>query len=182
MQDKHDVEADEEFAYRCRGLHAAYLSGRNICLVKGWLESIRRIAQDEARPWEWYDEQKVFGESFDVPPTNLVADINDALLALAEADSVRPSILIEVHRALDHLWADVNQIAELADLNNRVSIREVCEEATRSSAIASGLMDTLILSDRADMNRWRRFGDLIGRSLYFLGLEFDGRDLKESVR
>src|SRR3954465_15265049 len=124
--------------------HAAYVVGRNIHLLSGWLNSVYAIAQHEKCPWDWLATDQIFGTSHDSAPSDYFAEIDDALYRLVLAKEVDGSVLIELHRALDIAAELTESIAQYAGRNCRPELCELYWEAASNIARATELLEQLV--------------------------------------
>jgi hypothetical protein len=173
-----ELELDEDVDER----RAAFVLGRNIRLIQGWLTSVHSIASIPERPWEWEHPDTIFGLSFDSMPSDLISEINDSLFQLTRSRAVNAAVLVELHRALDDATELCVAIAKLAQYDQR---DELCELYWISSYDLSRAMDLesdVLKPHSGILEAWRRFGDLLGKALYFLGQYFDPTDLPDTMK
>jgi hypothetical protein len=159
--------------------YAAYLLGRNVWFIQGWLNGVQSIALVDERRWEWAPPKTIFGTSFDIPPDDHVAQINDALVTLVEAKAVEAAVLVELHRAVDVAAEECASIAELAREDRRGEICELYESATYNLVRTSDLQKGLLQIQNGESEQWRQFGDLLGKFLFFIADYFEPGDFAD---
>ena len=167
-----ELECDQELDEK----HAAYLLGRNIWLIEGWLQSVHSIAQHPERPWEWFPLQSMFGTSYDSAPTDHFAQINEALISLVNSSAVDAAVLVELHRALDAALEEVESVADFAVDNRRGDLCESYWTAASHLARAGELTTSLLIRKTESPENWRQFGDLLGKLLTLLANDYGAAD------
>ncbi len=160
---------------------AAYVLGRNIWFLGGWLSAVNFIASTPQSTWEWLPPQEIFGESFAVPPVEVATELDGALLRLVHARAVDATILVELHRALDAAIDKCVSIAELAQFDQRYELTELYFSASYDLLCARRLNKEVLTRQVRSLEDWRHFGDLLGETLYWFVGGFHPAEIPELV-
>jgi hypothetical protein len=180
LPDNDEQPEDPEPDYWLDPNNAAYLLGRNVWFIQGWLNAVQSIALVRERPWEWQPPRTLFGSSFDEPPDDQVEQINEALTTLVYAKAVDAATLVELHRAMDGAAEKCAAVAEFAHDDLRGDLCELYESAAYDLTRASDLQKKLLVDQNGSTEQWRQFGELLGQSVYFLADYFEPTDFQSA--
>lgn len=106
-------------------MRAAYLLGRNVHLLEGWLNAVDAIARCEGRPWTWEYPYTLFGNSFTTWPSELYCEVDEAVRTLVLGRVVDAAALVEFRHSLELVARDCATAAEFAKFNQRDEIGEL---------------------------------------------------------
>lgn len=104
---------------------AAYNLGRSLKALPSWQTVLWRISLTPERPWSLDDPNRIFVRSFDESPGDFVSMIRESVQALALHDLLNGAALVELHRLIDVLAADCEEMINLVAINDREGIVEL---------------------------------------------------------
>jgi len=157
--------ADEEAGAHSDELRAAYLLGRNLHMIEGWLNAVHDIAQIEERPWSWEYPDTLFGDSFDIWPEELFSEVDEALRTLALARVVDAAALVELRHLLELMAQDCISTAECAKHNDREGIRDIFWSVRSNIWVAIQFGKQVLVDGPKTIASLQQLGDRIGELL-----------------
>jgi hypothetical protein len=133
------------------------------------------------RPWTWEFPYTIFGASFNLPPLDRIAEVNEALRSLVLGGFVVGASLVELHRALESATEGCVSVAELAEVDHREEVYEACWSASYDLLVVKQFEERLLTRDAGPPATWRHFGDQLGSVLCFLLRSADPLDSPEII-